>query len=288
MSEKDPPPSYSIASEASQQPHNSKCENLNPRSRRNRSHSWKFKIRGNSITDGMKVFVSDDSVNKYKDFKGSRRSPQCKELQNLGIGVPLLKVKCHSFSFHKFLTIYKYYINDKTFAKKGFDPDKDYYEFCKISKEKNTYVLLFTPDRNNPQVTFKIEMYTSPTITTIEYEFNGKQYRWIKDSSGNPFNQYSYSHFLIGEKKLATLEEEINLIMGKSKERAQLTVEDIYDHDDLLEPLNYESIFSVNIDALTTICMSLIFKREEDVKERLRHMTEQQNITSMNRFWLSV
>ncbi|KAK6455919.1 uncharacterized protein RJT20DRAFT_51706 [Scheffersomyces xylosifermentans] len=288
------------------------------------ANSWKFVICNKTFSRDLNVFVSADSIDKYRAFRKAKadKSPigvsrYANELQLAGIGVPLLKVQVHPFHFNKFLTIQKYYIDHKSFPLRGFDPKVDFYDFCKVQRYRQgsytTYELCFTPDPNDKQKNFQVVVFAHKTLPISDYIYKGNRYRWVREGRKWSF-EYNYSNFLLDpeqhsltdnwDRKTNRLDttldpnnpligggfmsklfstttdreryyssiqlgslRELNkfILFGEYKQRAQYTMGDIYNSAN--DYVNYESIDSVNLDALSMLCTGLLFKREEDVKD---------------------
>ncbi|KAK6454993.1 uncharacterized protein RJT20DRAFT_54137 [Scheffersomyces xylosifermentans] len=289
-------------------------------------NGWRFMICNKVFSQDLTVFVSSDSIGKYKAFKKTIRdgpmtgaAKYARDLQFSGIGVPLLKVDSHTFHLNKFLTIQKYYIDQKKFGLRGFDPSTDLYDFCVVNRFKHgsytSYEMNFTPDPNDRRKDFQIVVFAHSILPIADYVYNGNRYRWIREGRNWSF-EFNYSNFLLDSKqhalsdnwnkktnklessidpnnplvggffgkffsiksrterecyyssmRLGSLDEKRTFsIFGDFKQKAQYTMGDIYNTDNI--PVNYESIHSVNLDALTRLCMGLLFKREEDIKDR--------------------
>lgn len=150
----------------------------------NPEHGWDFIVCNSSLLHKLTVFVSSDSVGKYKSFKDNMNAgplSPINDLQAQGLGVPLLRAETHSFSINKFLTIYRFHTDN---AIRGFNKNTDYgaAPFCEIKKSRHwaydTYTLTFKPKNSRP---FKVWLFAHSTLPISDYQYNGIRYRWIHD-----------------------------------------------------------------------------------------------------------
>ncbi|ABN64989.2 hypothetical protein PICST_29838 [Scheffersomyces stipitis CBS 6054] len=290
---------------------------------------WRFMLCNNFFNSDLKVFVSANSVEKYKSFKNSSSAQAVqydRELQSQGIGIPLIRADVHDFHAHKFLTIKRYYVDKEKIGSRGFDSKKDLHDFCIVRKHRHgsysTYELKFSPDPNDISQDFTIVLFKHGVLPIADYVYRGSRYRWIYETRSYE-SPYCYSNYLLSpgqhsmtdnwdketnklEKsldpnnpligdymskafslksrntkkeyyspmQLASLDENKNYDpFSRFRQKAVFTMRDMNNTSDH-PTVDHESIYSVNLDALTSLCIALVFKRREDIKEEARKILE--------------
>lgn len=151
----------------------------------NAAKSYKMVIANQCWSSNYKVFVSQDSFEKFKTFKKTKKEKKSNEitipLQSEGVGIPLFKVQAHCW--FGFLTFYKCF---PSVDKSAFDIAKDKFEFCKVKKHTHvgydSFVFEFTPDPENRSSDFTLTLFSSGVFPINDYEYNGKRYRWVDES----------------------------------------------------------------------------------------------------------
>ncbi|ABN66089.2 predicted protein, partial [Scheffersomyces stipitis CBS 6054] len=164
---------------------------------------WRFMFCNNNFNSDLRVFVSADSVGKYKSFKdasGAQAAKYARELQMQGVGIPLLKADIHRLSLNKFLTIKRYYVDKQKIKLRGFDSKQDLHDFCVVWKYRHgsysTYELKFTPDPYDRKQDFTIVVFQHGVLPIADYVYNGSRYRWIHERRSYGYI-YNYSNFLL-------------------------------------------------------------------------------------------
>ncbi|KAK6455409.1 uncharacterized protein RJT20DRAFT_46856 [Scheffersomyces xylosifermentans] len=282
--------------------------------------SWRFTICNKKFGEDLLVFISPESADLHKSLKTKTVDPpspemiHAREVQSTKKGVPLLKVISHNY-VKKFVSIKKCYINDEEVRSRGFDEEKDMYDFCVVKKQVrinySTYLMKFTPDPNDRSGDFEVVVFAHGVLPIIDYVYKKERHRWVQEKHDYG-KLHDYTHILLSSeqhsltdnwnKKTNKLDKSIDpnnpLIGGHFQRVFSLGSRKIKDEyysstrfgtleqvrDDSVYGTfqaqwryysNYsprrdfttmeESIDSVNLDAVSQLCVSLLFKREEDV-----------------------
>lgn len=155
-----------------------------------------FVIFNHIISSNIEVFVSKQSLIKYKSFqKNPNNDMQLNIDEHHGKGryIPLLKADVSNNIFSsKYLTIYKFKVPE---VGKKFNPKADRFVFCKVRHSKHTrchqYTLNFDPSPGDPSQRFTIDMYRHRSLPIVDYTIKDRRYRWVYISQPGEI-KYSY------------------------------------------------------------------------------------------------
>lgn len=274
---------------------------------------WNFLFYNKMITHTIEVFISRDSLDKYKAFKNNLNllmQSNIQELQREGYAVPLLRASpCKIPLTNAFLTIYKY----NPPSRRNFDPKVDRFEFCKVTssfhKRYHQYNLSFNPDPKDRTIGFSCTMFRHHTLPIVDFVYNGRKYRWIyeKDlldyyeyglfelssdqqsmtdgmnirsqslSSLNPILKGSLKNIVTMKYRFPKEEYYSNCKVGELKHLLSASMGSWVQTATFIAakpPANYEhnseSIFSVDMQTLVFLSLSLVLKRHKDQEKQRR------------------
>lgn len=164
-----------------------------------------FVIYNTSFAGSMEVYVSKDSLDKYKAFQDNLNKDMqlnINEVQREGRGLPLLKVKGSNNIFNsKYLTVYK--LTSPEVGKK-FDHKVDRIAFCEVTHSRHKlchkYILKFDPSPGDPSQIFCIDMFRHRSLPIIDFTNRGRKYRWVYRSKLSEIN-YTYTLYELNDKQ---------------------------------------------------------------------------------------
>lgn len=187
----------------------------------NLDKSWTVVIKKKSVKAGFLVFLSEDAYVKYNFYKHNPTMDSIK-FQQHGFGVPLFKLtsrKEGTFPHYYYLS-FKRYVPTNVWP---FDENKDFYEFCKVSKTTHIgytcFVFEFTPDPTDPGLDFKVFMFSHSRLPISDYMYKGERRRWIEETLLDEFKRQGVMRY--GFKNTVLKSDQVSLTDnwdGESKE----------------------------------------------------------------------
>ncbi|KAG7666005.1 uncharacterized protein J8A68_000435 [[Candida] subhashii] len=202
MKEKESLPSYNESIEQDQPPPPVGSQplyfsNLSPQ-------GWSFVINNAFFGGRYTIFVSKDASDKWNVFK-KNNTPEVKDLQAQGYGIPLLKGICPLNPFTtKFLTFKRYLPT----ADHPFDVEKDHYEFCVVNVNQHfgykTFIFHFRPDPEQRKLDFELMVFMHSGLPIVDYIYKGEKHRWIDETAGHGFRmqwqvKFGFKHCVLSE-----------------------------------------------------------------------------------------
>lgn len=183
-------------------------------------NGWTVIIKKKSVKTGFSVFLSEDAYVKYNFYKHNPTMDSIKFQQN-GFGVPLLKLNSIKEDIFPY-----YYLSFKRYFPTNFwpfDENKDFYEFCKVSKTTHIgytcFVFEFTPDPTDPGLDFKVFMFSHSRLPISDYIYKGERRRWIEQTLLDEFKKQGVMRY--GFKNTVLKSNQVSLTDnwdGESKE----------------------------------------------------------------------
>ncbi|KAK6204569.1 uncharacterized protein RJT21DRAFT_137032 [Scheffersomyces amazonensis] len=156
---------------------------------------WGIIYNMNSTNWNLKIFVSVRARSEWSSYLNLVKcSHAINERRRRGFGIPLLTTSQPYFSFHTFFTVYKTFIDEDYFLKRGFKERTDQFQYCQVSRYYHwgytSYVLKFTPDPDDSSKDFEVTMFKHFILPITDFEYRGEIYRWVENKSILPRGYY--------------------------------------------------------------------------------------------------
>lgn len=144
-----------------------------------------FPILNKRFLNTLTVYPSEESYDKYQEYKKDPNSLFVINENSAGHGLPLIESHTRPFS-SKFLSIRRYVKPIEVDGlEQGFDKDKHYYDSCVIKKRIGLECSIYTLQFLNEQVL----VFYHNVMPIIDYEYHGIVYRWVYQ------NKYTFGKF---------------------------------------------------------------------------------------------